>query len=152
MMNILNNNKETKSYYKIRFMYYLAKYIQPLFLIGILALTYIAISTSDFRGINSDTYQAVFLSNDQVYFGKLDKSLFGSISITDVYYLRSGDNLDSTGEQSVEGSSTDSINLVKLGGEVHGPEDRIYLNKDSVVFWENLKNTSTVVKTILNSK
>ena len=44
--------------------------------------------------------------------------------------------------------TSSNISLVKLGNEIHGPEDAMYINKSSVMFWENLKSSGQVVKAI----
>ena len=42
-----------------------------------------------------------------------------------------------------------NINLVKLGGELHGPQDEMVLNRDHILFYEDLKSDSQVVKAIV---
>lgn len=41
-----------------------------------------------------------------------------------------------------------NVQLIKLGQEVHGPEDEMILSKDQVLFIENLKPDGKVAKTI----
>ena len=90
---------------------------------------------SDF--IDSDTYQAVFLTNDQIYFGRLKNISSDYLILFDVYYVKI--NESGAGQ------------LVKLGvGEPHGPKDEMIINQDQVLFWENLRLDSQVVKTIQN--
>ena len=84
-------------------------------------------------------YQAVFLSNDQVYFGKLADHDAAYVTLADVYYLRTARDLEDQGG---------GLNLIKLGGEVHGPESTIFIPKSSILFWENLKDSSRIVQTI----
>ena len=85
--------------------------------------------------IDPDAYQAVFLMNDQIYFGHLKNINSDYLILSDVYYVKIG--------QSGAGQ------LVKLGlGEPHGPKDEMVINQDQVLFWENLKFDSQVVKTI----
>ena len=58
--------------------------------------------------INSDVYQAVFLANDQIYFGRLRNISPDYLILSDVYYVKV--NESGAGQ------------LVKLGiGEPHGP-------------------------------
>jgi hypothetical protein len=91
-------------------------------------------------------WQAVFLTNNQTYFGKLENHNFGYVKLTNVYYLRAGGNLqDGSGGE-------DNLSLVKLGGELHGPEDAMYIRKDSILFWENMKDSSRVVGLIRSSR
>jgi hypothetical protein len=87
--------------------------------------------------IEPDTYQAVFLTNDQIYFGHLKNINSRYLLLYDVYYVKI--------------TESGAGQLVKLGVvEPHGPIDRMIINKDQLIFWENLKPDSTVVKTIQN--
>jgi hypothetical protein len=90
----------------------------------------------------ADKWQAVFLSNGQVYFGHLSYERRMYI-LRDIYYLQAPQDL-----QSLPTTPTASLNLVKLGEELHGPEDAMYIDRDKVMFWENLKDSSRVVEAI----
>lgn len=100
--------------------------------------------------VKKDQYQAIFLTNNQVYFGKIKAISDESVTMSDVYYLQV--------QQSVQPDAKDKtaadqqLSLAKLGGELHGPEDTMFLNRDQVLFWENLKNDSKVVQAIQNNK
>jgi hypothetical protein len=99
--------------------------------------------------INKDKFQAVFLnsSDGQVYFGKLkdlDKEYY---ELTDIYYVRVEQVQPNPNEQPQQ-----NISLAKLGNEIHGPEDFMYIRKDHVMFWENLKDDGQVVKAINDYK
>jgi hypothetical protein len=93
--------------------------------------------------IVSGDYQAVFLDNGQVYFGKLKKSDDDFYELTDVFYLQ-------TGSAGIDQAS--SLSLAKLGNEAHGPEDKMRINKDHVLFIEDMKSESKVVKAIQDYK
>ena|SRR3989338_7827997 len=98
-------------------------------------------------------YQSVFLTNGQVYFGKISKS--GQwIKLSDVYYLQITDPLQPAGNQgdSVIPKKEQSIQLVKLGSELHGPADVMYIEKDKILFWENMKDDSKVLQAIKQNK
>lgn len=84
-------------------------------------------------------YQAVFLENGQVYFGRIDKNSSDStfVVLKNVYYL----------SNSSETTSTD-INLIKLGDELHGPSDRMDINLDKILFIEDLSPESKVLNAI----
>ncbi len=93
--------------------------------------------------INSKQYQAVFLNGGQVYFGKITSMNSHYLTLGDIYYLRVN--------QAVQPNSTTSSNdvsLVKLGCELHGPQDQMIINSDQVVFWENLKSDGQVAKAV----
>ena len=44
------------------------------------------------------------------------------------------------------------INLVKLGGELHGPVDEMKINRDQILLIEELRADSNLVKAIENYK
>lgn len=91
--------------------------------------------------------QAVFLTNGQVYFGKIKSVNKQYVDMKDIYYL----NVNQQVQPNQEGSDKQpqsSISLVKLGCELHGPADRMVINRDQVTFWENLKDDGQVSKAI----
>ena len=99
-------------------------------------------------GVKTDKYQAVFLADGQVYFGKLSGVNNKYLKMTDVYYLQTNNQKEVTeesGEQSQPG-------LIKLGSEVHGPEDELRINAEQVSYWENLKSDSKVSSAIKEFK
>ena len=83
-------------------------------------------------------YQAVLLSNNSVYYGKL--AGFGTASpvLTDVFYIVS---------QTDPNTKETKNMLVKRGKELHGP-DRMYLNATSIVFVEPVGADSKVAQLI----
>lgn len=91
--------------------------------------------------VDEDTYQAVFLQGGQVYFGKITKFNETSVTLENIYYLRAG-------EYSQGGTVSSDASLVKLGKELHGPEDVMYIERKNMSFWENLKTDGEVVKAI----
>ena len=101
-------------------------------------------SSTGFPSVPASEWQAVFLSNGQVYFGKLKDYDPNYVTLSDVYYLRTASELDQNGSA--------NLNLIKLGGEVHGPEDLMYIPKMNLLYWENMKDTSRVVQTINSTK
>lgn len=92
-------------------------------------------------GKGGSGYQAVFLSNNQVYFGKVANSTGRYATLTDIFYLQVAQNLQPS-------QPSDQVNLVKLGEELHGPIDEMQINRDHILFIEDLKNSSQVVKAI----
>jgi len=93
-------------------------------------------------------WQAVFLSDGQVYFGHLENENRRFSRLTDVYYLKYAKELQQDRTGSTQSPSAQNLNLVKLGGEVHGPEDTMFIAKDKILFIEILKDSSTVVQAI----
>jgi len=95
--------------------------------------------------LNKDSYYAVFLSNDQVYFGHLDDVNSQYVDLTDVYYLQLSQDL----QQAAAADDKSKVSLVKLGSEMHGPKDNMKINRDQVLFYEELKDDSKVVQSIV---
>ena len=94
-------------------------------------------------------YQAVFLVNGQVYFGKVTDANSQTLILENIYYLRSaGDLQTSEIKNSTTTPATDNFSLVKLGNELHGPEDKMSINLNQVLFTEDLKIDSKVVEAI----
>lgn len=89
----------------------------------------------------SDAYSAVFLDNGQVYFGILERTNKEFYRLTGVYYLQSGATTDSS-----------NISLVRLGNEAHGPTDEMIINKDHVLFFEEMRPDSKVMQAIADDK
>jgi hypothetical protein len=83
-------------------------------------------------------YQAVLLSNNSVYFGKLSGYGTSNPVLTDVYYILSKQDPTTKQVQNV---------LVKRGKELHGP-DRMYINANSIVFVEPVGTDSKVAQLI----
>lgn len=106
-------------------------------------------------GIDSSKYQAVFFTNGQVYFGKLASAGSGYLTLTDIYYLQSQTSaVDGEEGSNPQETSSDQSNfqLIKLGEEIHGPEDAMTISKDQVLFYENLKPDGRVSKSIEQHK
>lgn len=106
-------------------------------------------------------YQAVFLANDQVYFGHL--SGYGTSStptLREVYYLHLSQALQESSPLNIStkikaGAAVakppvpaSEMVLVKLGNEMHGPLDEIRFNSAQIFFVEDLREDSKVVQAI----
>ena len=101
-----------------------------------------------YHDVTASEYYAVFLTNGQVYFGKPFKKNRDELILSDVYYLKASGNTDTTQEQLTE----PRFSLVKLGDEIHGPTDKLFINSDNILFYEQLKNDSKVVESILKNQ
>ncbi|HSA59180.1 MAG TPA: hypothetical protein VLJ37_05795 [bacterium] len=94
---------------------------------------------------NKGSWKAVFLTSGQVYYGKLTQNQGQFYKLQDVYYIR-------VNQQQEDKTKPPDLTLVKLGNEVHGPEDAIYLNRDHILYIEDLKEDGQVVKAIADAK
>lgn len=91
--------------------------------------------------IQANKYQAVYLVDGSVYFGKLTILSDGSERLTDVYYPQKQTQPNDAAKQ-------EQSSLVKFGSELLGSEDQIIFSKAQVAYWVNLKSDSKVTKAI----
>ncbi|CAN5411026.1 hypothetical protein BH10PAT4_BH10PAT4_0780 [soil metagenome] len=98
--------------------------------------------------IDGGKYQAVFFTNGQVYFGKLQTVNGNYFRLTNIFYLQTK-TPDATNPQATSTDATADVQLIKLGDEIHGPNDEMIINNDQVLFFENLKAESKVTQSII---
>ncbi len=92
----------------------------------------------------TSSWSAVFLTNGRTYFGKIEKENAKFITLDDVYYLQVQQAPPVT-----EGEEPQSqLSLMSVGDEIHGPESFMRINKDHVLFIEQLKADSSIVTSI----
>ncbi len=106
--------------------------------------------------IDGGKYQALFLTNGEVYFGKLHDNGSEYMTLEDVYYVQAQSTQDKAlatdDVQNAAGVAQDKAQLIKLGSEVHGPTDKIIVRKDQILYFENLKDDGQVAKLIEQDK
>ena len=109
-------------------------------------IAYALYNAPESQGIDKSGYQAVFLTNGQVYFGKLQNTRGEYLTLTNIYYLQ----VQQTVQPAEANPATDQgeTQLVKLGNELHGPQDSMKISDKQVLFWENLKADSKVAQAI----
>lgn len=83
----------------------------------------------------------VFLSNGQVYFGTIAKEDAASLLLKDIYYIET-----KTGAASTQAPS--DVSLIRLGSELHGPENWMEVNREHILFIEKLRPDGKVAKAI----
>lgn len=110
--------------------------------------------SSTSASINGGQYQAVFFTNGQVYFGKLQTLNGGYMKLTDIFYLQTQTAASSTTKnlQDTSNQTSSDVQLIKLGNEIHGPNDEMIINKDQILFFENLKKDGKVAESIAKYK
>jgi len=87
-------------------------------------------------------YQAVVLTNGQVYFGKLEKLGAQYPTLNDVYYIHTQQNPD---------TKQVTNTLVKRGREMHAP-DHMIINAQHILFIEPVRPDSQLGKAIEDAK
>jgi hypothetical protein len=104
--------------------------------------------SSTAANIDTSRYQAVFFTNGQVYFGKLESLNSGYMKLSDIYYLQAQAAANESENPQETSSKSSDVQLIKLGNEVHGPEDEMIISKDQILFFENLKTDGKVSDSI----
>jgi hypothetical protein len=112
----------------------------------LLFMLFFSSSNSEDKYVNSKSYQAVFLTNGQVYFGNIKNLTSKYVDVANIYYLQVNQQVQPS--SSTTTGDNNNVSLVKLGCELHGPQDEMLINRDQVTFWENLKDSGQVVKAI----
>ncbi len=123
--------------------------IAALLFIGVYAGRVVSSATAD-SAIKGKQFQAVFLTNGQVYFGQLSNVDSSYVKLKSIYYLQVQQTVQP--KDSTSAANNQQVSLAKLGGELHGPEDSMYISRSQVLFWENLKNDGKVAKAISDYK
>lgn len=102
--------------------------------------------------IDSDKYQAVFLSNGQVYFGKLSVVNTEYMQLTNVYYLERQLTAGETAEQADQAATPGDNNfqLLKYSDVLYGSEDMMVISKTDIIRYENLRSDGVVAQAIAN--
>ena len=103
---------------------------------------YLAIGgpTNESKYVDENRMQAVFLNGGQVYFGKIRDVNDKFVRLSDIFYLRVNQQVQPEQEDKDEQAAQNNISLVKLGCELHRPSNEMLINREQVVFWENLKD------------
>jgi len=93
-------------------------------------------------------YQAVFLTNGQVYFGQLSGVNEQYMTLKDIYYivLLPANLQGQPANAQAQGQPT----LRKLGksGELHGPVDLMKINREQIIYYQEITEEGEVMKAI----
>ena len=146
MSHEIDTDKKRPSKRKILFITFISSFIVLIAAAGV----YLLYQTNTSPAINKNEYQAVFFMNGQVYFGKLQNIDADTLTLTDIFYLQAQPTTTSSNPQPT--SSASDVQLVKLGNEVHGPEDKMIINKSQILFFENLSKTGKVSDSIIKQQ
>lgn len=123
-----------------------------LYVVLIAVLGYAVYATNGFglmkKTSSSGKWQAVFLSNGQVYFGNASNEGSQFLTLKDIYYLQ----VQKPIQPKSEDQQQNKVTLVKLGAEIHGPKDEMRINRDQILFIEDLKDDGKVMQSIQKYK
>lgn len=105
---------------------------------------------------DENTYQAVLLTNQQLFFGKLHDASSNYPYLTDVYYLQQdtqkatvSDGKNPSTTPAVPAQTGPTFNVIKRGlTEIYGPTEGMHMSKDSIIYWENVGPKSVMAQGI----
>lgn len=140
------NFKDTAKASRVAFVAFVAVIAVLLVLLIAAMFTSKGSDTNEASNVNKDQYQAVFLNGGQVYFGKINELNSKYLGMNNIYYLRVNQQVQP--DQQQQNAAQNDISLVKLGCELHGPEDKMIINREQIIFWENLKTDGQVAKAV----
>ena len=106
-----------------------------------------------YAGIDTKRYQAVYLTNNNVYFGRVHVLVNGDTFLTDVFRVQANTTTNDQNSTATKTSTSDDssgIRLIKPGKELHAPDDTMLIKKDSILFIENLKTNGKVTQAIID--
>lgn len=89
-------------------------------------------------------WYAVKLINKEVYYGQVYDVSADPVIIKNVYY-----NYEQINNEGGDVNETDNIRLVKRGKETHGPSGIMDIIRSQIIYMEELKDDSKVLKAIL---
>lgn len=100
------------------------------------------------RNYNPKVFSTVFLDNQQVYFGRILSETEDTLVLDDVYYLNNSiqQSFQATLAEAATGSA--KLSLIQRGDELHGPRNPMVINRDHVLFYEEMKETSEIMDAI----
>ncbi|MFA6428237.1 MAG: hypothetical protein WCW02_01695 [Candidatus Buchananbacteria bacterium] len=131
-----------------------------LVVVVIMAIWYLVPNFTPFKSFPALTYpwpsnqwQAVFLTNGQVYFGKIERVTWNAVVLKDIYYLQLVTRplqrtIEGQASSTAQAQTTQEPTLIKLGNELHGPTDQIVISRSQIMFTEFLKTDGRVVQAI----
>lgn len=96
--------------------------------------------------VETNKYQVVCLQSGECYFGKITAVNSDTVQLKNVFYVQKTTN--ATADTTDAAANDNNLQLIKLGNEVHGPEDMMVINRSQVLYMENLKSDGKVTQTI----
>ena len=128
----------------------IAALLAGLLLGGLATAAFLSGQDDDDRGedvfagaIDESRYQAVILSNDKVYFGKLTSISDEFFRLESAFFLR----------ETREDADAEPVRaLLPVNREIHAPDNTMLIAKDEVVLVENLAKDSPILTEINRQK
>lgn len=98
--------------------------------------------------INKDEYQAVFLTNGQVYLGKLASYNSTYFQLTDAFIVATPTTAKPATTAADASANSNDTQLVKITSGVLAPHDAMFVVRSQVLYYENLQPNGKAAKLI----
>jgi hypothetical protein len=99
----------------------------------------------------NDRYQAVFLDDNQVFFGKLVGTHGEYLRLEKPYSTKAADIPEGATAEQKEAISN-NLSLIKVADMVYGPEDVMMIRAEKVKYWQDLQPDSKVAKALSDAQ
>lgn len=96
---------------------------------------------------DSTKYQIVYTVNGQAYFGKI-VAINDDFLVMQHVYVAKSENVPNTATEKQKQDLEQNTAIVRTTSQVYGPEDKMQLSKQNVLFWQDLSKTSKVSQAI----
>lgn len=134
------------------------RFIMPLVIVILVVIVGIggwmlwSLSQNKDSAINKNEYQAVFLTNGQVYVGNLAPYNDTYFQVTNVFVAASITSKSSTTSQDASANANDTTQLAKITSGALAPHDAIYVMRNQVLYFENLQPNGKAAQLIKQYK
>jgi hypothetical protein len=88
--------------------------------------------------VGRGSYQAIFMTNGQTYFGRYYDRFGAYAKIENVYYLQQ--------TAAADPNAAPDTKIVRRGSELHGPGSRMLVPKSAIQFVEDLSDGSPIAQ------
>lgn len=99
--------------------------------------------------ISEEGWTAVYLTNGQVYYGRLTETRGSFYKLADVYTIQLAAQAQ---DKSSKEKPSPRPTLVKVGNELIGSVNEISINRDHILFIQDMEKDAQVVQAILKLK
>src|SRR6185437_4461699 len=106
-----------------------------------LAESYVLLFTGDGRFASKQPWAAVFVNNNQIFFGHVKSSTSDQVDLENVYYLQA--QTPPSGTQTTGSAPSLTINSL-VGAQIQCPKDEVVINRSDILYTQELQDTSFV--------
>lgn len=112
---------------------------------GLLSLMYFS-NNSESQYVDGSKFQAVYLNDQEVFFGKIKTINSRFVDLQDVFSTNNPSALKAAATS--KSASTTASSIVKPDCNAYGSYDEMIISRSDVRYWQNLRPDSQVVQAI----